>query len=46
MVLYSIVIFKIMKKITLYLDHATLPALGQLIHFLQNKEEDTFRIFC
>lgn len=35
-----------MKKITLYLDPATLPALAQLIHFLQNKEEETFRIFC
>ena len=35
-----------MKKITLYLDHATLPALAQLIHFLQNKEEESFRIFC
>lgn len=46
MVLYSIVIFKIMKKITLYLDPATLPALAQLIHFLQNKEEESFRIFC
>ncbi|EGT82787.1 putative sialyltransferase-like protein [Haemophilus haemolyticus M21639] len=35
-----------MKKITLYLDPATLPALAQLIHFLQNKEEESFRIFC
>lgn len=46
MVLYSIVIFKIMKKITLYLDHATLPALAQLIHFLQHKDDDSFKIFC
>lgn len=35
-----------MKKITLYLDPATLPALAQLIHFLQNKEEESFKIFC
>ena len=35
-----------MKKITLYLDPATLPALAQFIHFLQNKEEKSFRIFC